>query len=69
LFFVGRVKYALTQPQEFDSDYSYAWSTSFQGEVIDARHGRPVTGYEIKLIRKKQILLFFILVVQVLYRK
>lgn len=41
---VGRVKYPLAQPQEFDCDYSYAWSTSFQGEVIDARSGRPVTG-------------------------
>ncbi|CAF2353819.1 unnamed protein product [Rotaria sp. Silwood2] len=41
---IGRVKYPLVQPQEFDSDYSYVWSTSFQGEVIDARCGRPVTG-------------------------
>jgi hypothetical protein len=47
---LGRVKYPLAQPQEFDSDYSYAWSTSFQGEIIDGRSGRPVTGYEIKLI-------------------
>ncbi|CAF4775512.1 unnamed protein product, partial [Rotaria sp. Silwood1] len=39
-----RVKYPLVQPQEFDSDYSYVWSTSFQGEIIDARCGRPVTG-------------------------
>ena len=41
---LGRVKYPLGQPQEFDSDFSYAWSTAFQGEVIDARSGRPVTG-------------------------
>jgi hypothetical protein len=54
LALLGRVKYPLGQPQEFDSDYSYAWSTSFQGEVIDARNGRPVTGYEIKLITKKK---------------
>ncbi|UJR27274.1 hypothetical protein I4U23_008569 [Adineta vaga] len=41
---IGRVKYPLVQPQEYDCDYSYAWSTSFQGEIIDARTGRPVTG-------------------------
>jgi hypothetical protein len=52
------VKYPLGQPQEFDSDYSYAWSTSFQGEVIDARNGRPVTGYEIKVITKIYIFSF-----------
>jgi len=55
---LGRVKYPLVQPQEFDSDYSYVWSTSFQGEIIDARSGRPVTGYEMKLIRKKNAIFF-----------
>ncbi len=52
-YILGRVKYPLAQPQEFDCDYSYAWSTAFQGEVIDARSGRPVTGYARKLITMK----------------
>ena len=56
MFFIqGRVKYSHVQPQEFDSDYSYAWSMAFQGEIIDARNGRPLTGYEIKVIRKNII--------------
>jgi len=41
---IGRVKYPLVPPSEFENDFSYAWSTSFQGEMIDARTGRPVTG-------------------------
>ena len=44
LSILGRVKYPLVPPRDFESDYSYAWSTSFQGETIDARSGRPVTG-------------------------
>lgn len=41
---IGRIKYTVSPPQEFESDYSYVWSMAFQGEVIDARHGRPATG-------------------------
>jgi hypothetical protein len=50
------VKYTLGQPQEFDSAYSYVWSTAFQGEVIDARSGRPVTGYERKMLSQMKLL-------------
>jgi hypothetical protein len=64
---LGRVKYPIVQPQEFDSDYSYAWSTAFQGEVIDARSGRPVTGYEVKLTIGNFTFLFQ--AGQVLYQK
>lgn len=38
--------YPLAQPQEFDSDLSYVWSISTPAEVIDARNGRPTTGYK-----------------------
>ena len=44
----GRVTYPLNQPQEFDCDLSYVWSISTPAEVIDARNGRPTTGYDIE---------------------
>ncbi|CAF1159169.1 unnamed protein product [Didymodactylos carnosus] len=56
---IGRIKFPQPQPETFYGpplllglgcrihrldDHSYSWSQSYQGEILDAKAGRPITG-------------------------
>ncbi|CAF1410882.1 unnamed protein product, partial [Didymodactylos carnosus] len=52
--YLGRMKYPLVPEKTIESNFSYSWSLAYQGEVIDAVRGKPVTG-GMSLLSKLQL--------------